>query len=331
MVPLPGPRPGPLEQARQLVENGRGVALGGRRLAGGEADVALGHGETRDRVDHAQHRGALVAEVFGQGQREVGGVAAHECRLVGGGDDDDGAAQALLAEIVLQELLHLAAALADEPDDGDLRGGEARHHGQEHRLADARAGEDAHALAAAGGQEGVDGAHAEVEGLGDAAAGVRRRRIGPERIERAALRQRALSVYGTAEGVDDAAEPGARWLHAVHARAHMRRAAAAHALEGAERHGEGALAGEADHLARHHGAAVDLDIETAAEMHRRHRPGDFDEEAAHGRDAPEHAEVVDAVQRRRRGREPAHGFVLRLHAASTFRLPVSLTLAMSRL
>ena len=47
--------------------------------------------------------------------------SAHERRLVGGRDDDDRAGQALGAEVVLEELAHLAAALTDEGDDGDLR------------------------------------------------------------------------------------------------------------------------------------------------------------------------------------------------------------------
>ena len=222
------------------------------------------------------------------------------------------APEALLAKIVLEEFLDLAAALADEPDHRHVGGREARHHGEQHRLADAGAGEDAHALAAAGGQEGVDGPDAEIERLGDAAARMRRRRIGPEGIDGAALRQRPLAVDGAAEGVDDTAEPGVRRLHAVHAHAHMRRAAAAHALQGPERHGERPLAREADHLAGND-AAIDLDVEPPAEMHRRNRSGNLDEEAAHGGDAPEHAELVNPFQRRRCRRDPAHRLVLRLH------------------
>ena len=93
---------------------------------------------------------ALVAEILGDGEREIGGLAAHQRRLVRGGDHDDGAREARLAEIVLEELLHLAAALADEADHRDVGRGVARQHRQQHRLADAGAREDAHALAAAG-------------------------------------------------------------------------------------------------------------------------------------------------------------------------------------
>jgi hypothetical protein len=43
----------------------------------------------------------------------VGGLAAHQRRLVGGGDHDDRASETRLTQIVLQEFLHLAAAFAD--------------------------------------------------------------------------------------------------------------------------------------------------------------------------------------------------------------------------
>ena len=61
-------------------------------------------------------------------------------------------AQALVAEDVLDELLDLAAALADQADDDHVGGGVARHHAEQHALADAGAGEQADALAAADGE-----------------------------------------------------------------------------------------------------------------------------------------------------------------------------------
>src|SRR5215204_6536203 len=103
------------------------------------------------------------------------------------------------------------------------------------------------------------------------------------------------------ERVDDAAEPAARRPHADDLVAHMRRAAAAHARKGAERHRQRALAGEADDLARDHAAAAGLDLDPPADMHRRDRPGDLDEEPAHGGDA-----AVD-LEWRQRFDGPFHG------------------------
>ncbi len=74
-----------------------------------------------------------------------------------------GASQALGAEVVLEEAAHLAAALADQRDHDDVGRGAARHHAEQRALADAAAAEDADALAAAAGQQRVDGAHAGAE------------------------------------------------------------------------------------------------------------------------------------------------------------------------
>ena len=192
-LPL-GAGPGPLQQPRQLGEHRRRIALGGRRLAGGEADLALRHGKARDRIHQHQHVLAFVAEIFGDGERQVGGLAAHQRRLVGGGDHHHRAGEAGVAEIVLQEFLHLAAAFADQPDHRDVGRHVARQHRQQHRFADAGAGENAHALAAAAGQEGIERAHAEIERRADPAAGMRQRRRVAERIRRWPEQQRTLAV-----------------------------------------------------------------------------------------------------------------------------------------
>jgi hypothetical protein len=81
--------------------------------------------------------------------------------------------QAFLAEDLLDEFLHLAAAFADQADHDHVGLGVARHHAQQHRLADAGTGEQAHALAAADGQHGVDRAHAHVQRFGDRRAAQR--------------------------------------------------------------------------------------------------------------------------------------------------------------
>ena len=65
---------------------------------------------------------------------------------------------------------HLSTTLADQADHVDLRGRRAGDHAQQRRLADAGAGEDAEALAAAARDERVERAHAERHALVDARA-----------------------------------------------------------------------------------------------------------------------------------------------------------------
>ena len=69
------------------------------------------------------------------------------------------------AEVVLEELADLAATFADQPDDDDVGRRAAGEHAEQGRLADAGTGEDADALAATAGEQGVDGADAEGERL----------------------------------------------------------------------------------------------------------------------------------------------------------------------
>ena len=116
--------------------------------------------------------------MLGDREGHVGGVAAHQRRLVRGRHHDHGAGQAGGAEIVLQEFLHLAAALAHEADHRHVGGGVAGEHRQQHRLANTGAGEDAHPLAGAHGQEGVDAPDPEVQRSADPGAGMGRGRVG---------------------------------------------------------------------------------------------------------------------------------------------------------
>ena len=78
-----------------------GIAARRGRLAGGQADLALGHGEARERIHHQQHVAALVAKVLGDrrgGQRRLD---AHQRRLVAGGHDHHAAGQACRTEVAL--------------------------------------------------------------------------------------------------------------------------------------------------------------------------------------------------------------------------------------
>jgi hypothetical protein len=64
---LLGARPGPLEQARQFHKNSRRIALGSRRFAGGNPNLALRHREAGDGIHQHQHVLAEIAEILGNG------------------------------------------------------------------------------------------------------------------------------------------------------------------------------------------------------------------------------------------------------------------------
>jgi hypothetical protein len=157
------PLPAALDELRQLGEHRWRVALGGRRLAHGQGDFPLGLGEAREGVHDQQHMQALVAEMLGDGGGIGGAVQTQQGRRVGRGGDHGGAFQPFLAEDVLDEILDLAAAFADQADHHDIGRGIARHHAQQHGFAHAAAGEQAHALATPHGEQGIDGADAHVK------------------------------------------------------------------------------------------------------------------------------------------------------------------------
>src|SRR5690606_7985547 len=119
---------------------------------------------------------ALVPEVFGDGRRTPCAVQTHQGRIVGRRRNDDRARKSLFAEDALHELLDLATALADQPDDDHFRAGIARHHAEQHALADAAACEKPDALAAPDSEKRIDRANADVERLLD--------RLSRERVDR---------------------------------------------------------------------------------------------------------------------------------------------------
>ena len=161
MLPRPLAGSGPLQEPRQLGEHARRVAPAGRHLAGREVDLPQRHGEAGHAVHQAQHLQALVAQEFGDGQGQVGGAAAQHRRHVGGRDHHHAARAALGAQRVLEKIVQLAAALADQPDHQHLGRGAGGDHRQQGRLADPRAREDPQALAVAARREQVERAHAE--------------------------------------------------------------------------------------------------------------------------------------------------------------------------
>ncbi len=218
--------------------------------------------------------------------------------------------EAFGAEVVGDELLHLAAALADEADDRDVGSGVARQHREQHRLADAGAGEDAHALAAAAGEEGVDGADAEIELALDALAPVGGRRLVAQGAGDVAQRQRPLAVDGLAERVDDAAEPARMRIDGGNGVGDLGLAAEADALGRAEGHEQGAAVAEADHFAREPAAVAGENVAAAADGEGLGCAPQLEQHAEHGGDAAvapavgdlrQLAQKVRQTQRRLRG------------------------------
>ncbi|MNE13178.1 hypothetical protein D3C80_1060050 [compost metagenome] len=274
---------GALQQLGQFGEDGRRIALGGRRLARGQTDLALGHGEAGDAVHQAQDFQPLIAQVFRDGQGHIGRLAPFQRRLVRGGDDDDGALQALFAQGLLDELADLAAPLADQADDHDVAGGLLGQHGQQHRLAHARTGEDAQALAPAGGGEDVHRADAQVQPLAHPTARMGRGRRGAQGIGDGALRQRPQAVDGQAEGVDDAAQPGGGGAHAGGGVDDADVGAGGHALDRAEGHQQGLGVAETDDLGGQGGLAAPLDLGAGADRQTRQAAARFNQQAADAR------------------------------------------------
>ncbi len=171
--------PGAFQQLRQQREHRRRVAAGGRRFADGQADLALRHGDPGQAVHQQQHVLALVPEPLGDPGGDEAGAQPDQRRLVGRGDDHHRPGQPGGAQVVLQELAYLPAALADQGHHGDLRLGPARDHRQQAGLAHPGAGEDAHPLAPAAAAPSCPGrarraAAESAPGAGAAPAAARR-------------------------------------------------------------------------------------------------------------------------------------------------------------
>ena len=107
-----------------------------------------------------------------------GGLRADQRRLVARGHHHDALGQAGRSQVALDELVYLAAALADQGDDDHVGVGVAGHHAQQHALAHAGAGENAHPLPLAAGQQAVDRANAGGQRLVDPSGGCRHRAAG---------------------------------------------------------------------------------------------------------------------------------------------------------
>ena len=275
-------------------EDGGGIALGRRRFARRQTDLALRHGEAGDRVHQAQDLEILIAEVFRQSQGHVGRLAPFQRRLVGGGHHHHSAAQALLAQRLFHELAHLAATFADQADDHDVAAGFLGQHGQQHRLAHAGAGEDAQPLAPAGGGEDVHGPHAEIQPFAHATARVGRRRRGAQGIGGGAEGQGALAVDGLSEGVDDAAQPACCGANGGGGVDDADVGPRGHALHRAEGHQQGLCVAETDDLGRQGiQPAASTDLGPGSDGQTRQAAPALDQKARHARDLAGHDQRID--------------------------------------
>jgi hypothetical protein len=88
-----------------------------------------------------------------------------------------------------------------------------------------------------------------------------------------------------------------RWRNTWGSAADPGLAAAADALDRAERHGKCPIPREPDHLARNRWPALHRDIQPAPDLHCRNRAGNFHEEAAQAGDSTEEADRLDGFQR----------------------------------
>ncbi len=103
----------------------------------------------------------------------------------------------------MQKRPHLAAAFADQGDDIDVRLRSLGDFAQQRAFTDAAAGEDADALAAAAGQQRVDGPKTGNERFANAGAVERRRRGAIDRPWHV-IAKRPLGVDRPAQRIHDA-------------------------------------------------------------------------------------------------------------------------------
>src|SRR5262249_16877929 len=125
----------------------------------------------------------------------------------------------------------------------------AGQHRQKHGLTNARARENAHALSAADRDEGIERAHAKIEGVADAATRMSRRRRVAVRIGRRPRRQRPLPVDRLSPRIDDAAKPAIRGANGAGGRGYHSAATTTYAIEGSKWHRQGVTTRKANDLA----------------------------------------------------------------------------------
>src|SRR5690606_28773238 len=188
-------------------------------------------------------------------------------------------------ENVLDELLDLATALADQADDDDVRLGETGHHAQQHRLAHTGAGEQTQTLAAPDGEQAVDAADADIQRFAD---GVPLERVDHRPVHRHPVfgLHAALAVQRATGTIDDPTEHrGAhRQPTGISQRHHT--GARRGAGQAADRHEEKLAAGKTHHFGFDLGRVVAVVVDhQAAAAHRGLQPFGFQRQADHAQQA----------------------------------------------
>ena len=136
-APPRGAVTGALDQRGKPREDRRRITARRRRFADGEADLTLRLGKPCQRIHDQEHGQSALAKIFGDGRGEPRAMQANQRRVVGRRRHHHGTAAAFGAENAIHEFLHFAAALAYQADDDDVGAGVARHHAEQHALADA--------------------------------------------------------------------------------------------------------------------------------------------------------------------------------------------------
>lgn len=196
---------GALENFGQELKGAGRIAFLARRLAGGEANFSLCHGEASHRIDYEEDVFALVAEKLGDSERDEAGAEAEGGGLVASGGNHDAALATFGAKFVFKKALDLAVALADECDHGDIGAVMLAHGAKEGAFADTGAAKDTDALAFATGEHAVDDADAGDEGLGDVLTSQRAWRGRIEIVVGLRVDCRP-SVHGLPKTIEDATE-----------------------------------------------------------------------------------------------------------------------------
>ena len=124
---------GTFHQLRQQGEHRGGITAGGGRLAGGQADLPLRQGIAGKRIQQQQHVFPLIAEILRHRRGGGRGLSAQQGRLVARGHHHHALGQPFRSQVALDELVDLAAALADERDDDHFGRAVAGHHPQQSR------------------------------------------------------------------------------------------------------------------------------------------------------------------------------------------------------
>ena len=276
-----------------------------RRLAGREANLALGPRDAGQRIDQQEHAGAPpIAEPLGDRGRDLRRAHPDQARRVGGGAHRDGSIAAR-REVGGERLAELAAALTDQARHHHVGVGAARELAEQRRLADARPGEQPDPLALGERAQAVDRPHAGAQRheLARSLERGRRRPIDGPRLtddRRAVVDRRAEAVEHAAEqavAAGDLEGPAG----APHRRARRQ------AAQLAERQQRDVVAGEAHHLGTQRRGAGAAQVDDLAEhdvgQPRPHQQADHAGDLAGGgvgRDAAD----LDAQRGARRGALP---------------------------